>query len=133
MNRYHAFDWSCGGAAAIPVVVPASTDLWMPGKGDIWYRHDAVAEGQQKAYMPLSRTVRGQDDAYTVWNTQVEAVLWIPRSETILQARLVVSAHMLGAGHWSVKVRRGGTCEVLSALCGRQSENILLCYLVDVV
>ena len=96
---------------AIAVVGPAMGDLHMPSKGEIRDQQDAVAREEAMLDTLLGKVVRHEIGLY-----QAEyggaSVLWIPREDRVLQARLMVCAHIRDAGHRGVKatIHRLGAC-----------------------
>lgn len=69
---------------------------------EIQISQDAVKESQPTIGTTLGIVVRGQDYAHRVrfWGVPV---LWMPRSETTLQAHLMVCVYMMDADHSGVK------------------------------
>ena len=97
---------------AIAVVGSAMGHLHMPSKGEIRDQQDAVAREEAMLDTLLGKVVRHEIGLY-----QAEyggaSVLWIFPEDSVLQAWLVVYAHMQDAGHQGVKAmthRLGAYC-----------------------
>ena len=114
----------CVRAHAIAVVGPAMGDFNMPSKGEIRDRQDAVSHEEQMLGTPLGKVVRHEDGLYGA-EYGGTSVLWIPREDRVLQARLMVCAHMHDAGHRGEKAtthRLGAYC-VWDDMWGGSSGN----------
>ena len=92
----------CVLAHAIAVVGPVMSDINMPSKGETRDRKDAVAHEKPVLDTPLGKVVRRDDGLYRA-EYGGALVLWIPPKDRVLQARLMVCAHMQDAGHRGVK------------------------------
>ena len=89
-------------ANVIAVVAPPTGDYHIPSKREINDRQDAVARGQVEVATPLGAVTCGEDRVYRV-SYQGRMVLWVPEQESELQARLMVYAHIKGAGRRGVR------------------------------
>ena len=86
-------------ANAIAVVTLLTGNYEMPSKREVKDRENAMARGQVEVATPLRTVTRGEDEVYRV-SYQGRMMLWVPKEERELQARLMMCAHSGCGATW---------------------------------